>query len=126
MLQSVTRRDAVLARLVPAGSDFRFADLVSSLRVEAEARYGLRRCQLLQATVDRTAALLRAATKNYERNVLAWYALGRVTEARSARQEIVSYQRALAAETMRLQRATAVRRKRQLPGGTLAGAGPMP
>jgi|SRR5450755_1748935 len=125
MLRSVTGHDDVLARRLPAGSDLRFADLVSSLRVEAEARFGLRRCQLLQASVDRTAALLRTATKDYERHVLAWYALGRVTEARSARETIRSYERALAAETARLQRATAARRKRQLPTGILAASRPI-
>jgi hypothetical protein len=37
---------------------------------------------------EHTAALLRGATKHYERHVLAWYALGRVSDARAARERI--------------------------------------
>lgn len=36
------------------------------------------------------ATALRASVKHYERHVLAWYALGRVTEARAARDAIAS------------------------------------
>jgi hypothetical protein len=41
------------------------------------------------------AALMRQATKHYERHVLAWHALGRVGHARVARQTIAGYRRAL-------------------------------
>lgn len=46
-------------------------------------------------TRDHTAALLRGATKHYERHVIAWYALGRVADARAARERIRALERAL-------------------------------
>lgn len=58
-----------------------------------------------QTTVDRTDTVLsarhrlRAATRYYQRHVLAWYALGRIGEARRARDAIASCQRALAEAT---------------------------
>jgi putative two-component system hydrogenase maturation factor HypX/HoxX len=42
---------------------------------------------------------VRRATRYYERHVLAWYALGRVTEARQAREAIASGEPAAAATT---------------------------
>jgi putative two-component system hydrogenase maturation factor HypX/HoxX len=42
---------------------------------------------------------LRAATRHYERHVIAWYALGRVDDARRAREAIASYRRAAAEES---------------------------
>jgi hypothetical protein len=41
------------------------------------------------------AELLRQAIKHYERHVLAWYALGRIGQARLARETIAGYRRAL-------------------------------
>jgi hypothetical protein len=38
--------------------------------------------------VDIAAAQLRAATRNYEQHVIAWHALGRITEVRAARDAI--------------------------------------
>lgn len=40
------------------------------------------------------SALLRARTKYYERHVLAWYALGRVHDARAARDAVRELRRA--------------------------------
>jgi hypothetical protein len=90
-------RNEALEKLLPAESARRFADLRSSLRA-ANARCCPRRIELRHASPDRPAARLTEATKYYERHVLAWYALGRVAQARSAREAIVRYQRALVAE----------------------------
>jgi putative two-component system hydrogenase maturation factor HypX/HoxX len=46
---------------------------------------------------DDLLARLAAATKHYERHVLAWYALGRWAEARAARETVVRCQQALGA-----------------------------
>jgi hypothetical protein len=51
-----------------------------------------------QRSADRAAANLRAATRYYERHVIAWYALDRLHEARVARQAIARHWRQLAAE----------------------------
>ena len=40
------------------------------------------------------SALLRARTRHYERHVLAWYALGRVPEARAAWAAVCELRRA--------------------------------
>lgn len=42
-----------------------------------------------QASADDAAGDLRAAIRHYEQHVIAWYALGRIIEARSARGAIV-------------------------------------
>jgi hypothetical protein len=47
---------------------------------------------------DPAAARLRAATRYYERHVIAWHALGRLSEARAARDAIARHRRKLAAE----------------------------
>jgi hypothetical protein len=86
-----------LEKLMPAASARRFADLRSSLR-EANARHGPRRIKRQPGSLDRAATPLREATKHYERHVLAWYALGRQAEARSAHEAIVHYRQALAPE----------------------------
>jgi hypothetical protein len=59
------------------------------------------------------AALLREATKHYEQHVIAWYALGRVTEARSARETIMNYRRALVAESAHNRLASLANRPRR-------------
>ena len=46
-----------------------------------------------------TRERLRAAIRYYERHVISWYALGRVDEARRARDAIRSFRRALAEDT---------------------------
>ena len=40
------------------------------------------------------ADLMQQAIKHYERHVLAWYALGRVAQARLARETLAGYRRA--------------------------------
>jgi hypothetical protein len=49
-------------------------------------------------SADRAAARLRAATRHYEQHVIAWHALGRLSEARTARDDIARYGRKLQAE----------------------------
>jgi hypothetical protein len=44
----------------------------------------------------RASADLRAATRYYERHVIAWYALGRLWEARAARDAIARLRQELA------------------------------
>jgi len=44
------------------------------------------------------AARLRAATRYYEQHVIAWYALGRLSEARAARDAIARYRQTAAAD----------------------------
>ena len=54
---------------------------------------------------SRTQAALRAQTGYYERHVLAWYALGRVREARAAWAAVSALRRRLAdAELTHLRR----------------------
>jgi hypothetical protein len=87
-----------LHKLLRAGSACRFDDLRSSLR-EATARRGPNRTQVQHGSLTPAAARLRAATRYHEQHVLAWYALGRVTEARSAREAILHYRQAPTPET---------------------------
>jgi putative two-component system hydrogenase maturation factor HypX/HoxX len=49
-------------------------------------------CGVAPHAVSPTAATLTQSIKHYEQRVLAWYALGRVAEARSARDAIASQQ----------------------------------
>jgi hypothetical protein len=87
-----------LHKLLRAGSACRFDDLRSSLR-EATARCRPNGNQLQHGSLTPAAARLRAATTYHEQHVLAWYALGRITEARSAREAILHYRQALAPKT---------------------------
>jgi hypothetical protein len=87
-----------LHKLLQAGSACRFDDLRSSLR-EATAQRGPNRTQLQHGSLPPAAARFRAATRHYEQHVLAWHALGRVTEARSAREAILHYRQAPTPET---------------------------
>jgi hypothetical protein len=96
LMLSATRED--LEKLLPAGSARRFAELLWSPRAEANARYGLRWTELRHGSLGVAVAQLREASKYYERHVLAWYALGRVAEARSAREAIGRCRRALVAQ----------------------------
>ena len=97
-LRLSARRNAV-EKLLAAGSARGFADLLSSHHAGADAGCGVRWIELRHAEFGRAAARLREATERYERHVLAWYALGRVADARSAHEAIVHYRRASAAET---------------------------
>lgn len=84
-----------LEKLMPAERARRFADLQTSLRA-AKAHHHARPIASRSPSAGRATTPLREATKHYERHVLAWYALGRHTEARSAHQAIVQYRQALA------------------------------
>jgi tetratricopeptide (TPR) repeat protein len=75
-----------------------FTELLSSSRYAADARYGLGWIELQQGSLDRAAALFREATQYNERHANAWYALGRLAEARSVPEAIAHYRRAVAAE----------------------------
>jgi hypothetical protein len=82
-----------LEKLMPPERARRFADLRSSIR-DAKAQHGARPIARQSPSAGRAATPLGEATKHYERNVLAWYALGRHAEARSARQAILRYRQA--------------------------------
>ena len=75
-----------------------FTELLSSPRYAADARYGLGWIELQQGSMDRAGALFREATQYNERHANAWYALGRLAEARSMPEAIADYRRAVAAE----------------------------
>ena len=86
-----------LEKLLPAPTARRFAEFRSSLR-QAHARSGSRRVELQHQSLGGAATRLKQATTHYERHVLAWFALGRLNDVRSAREAIAHYQRAVAAE----------------------------
>jgi hypothetical protein len=86
-----------LENLLRAEAARRFDDLRSSLR-EAIARCAPRSTQLQYGSLSPADARARAATKYYEQHVLAWYALGRIPEACSARAAMLQCRQALAAE----------------------------
>jgi len=88
--------DDDLYNLMPAERARRFADLRASLR-EAK-RATARRSEIEPDSLTPAAARLQAATRYYEQHVLAWYALGRVSEARAARQAITRCREGLSAE----------------------------
>jgi hypothetical protein len=50
-------------------------------------------------SADDAGGDLRAAIRHYEQHVIAWYALGRVTEARSARDAIARCREKLGSAT---------------------------
>jgi hypothetical protein len=80
-------------KLLGADGARRFADLRSALRDATQPhgpRHSPRRNEPQHAALAPAAARFNDATKYYERHVLAWYALGRVSEARSARQAIAA------------------------------------
>jgi hypothetical protein len=81
-----------LPQLLPPEAARRFDDLRSALR-EAKAGRAPHRTQLQHGSLTPADARLRAATRYYEQHVLAWYALGRVSEARSAREAIARQRR---------------------------------
>jgi hypothetical protein len=55
---------------------------------QAPAPIVLRGARPRRGSGDHAAARLRAACRYYEQNVIAWYALGRLVEARAARDAI--------------------------------------
>jgi hypothetical protein len=87
-----------LEKLLRADAARRFDDLRSSLR-GAIARCGPHSTQLQHGSLSPADARLRAVTRYYEQHVLAKYALGRITEARSARAAMRRSRQAPAAET---------------------------
>ena len=54
------------------------------------------------SSAGHAAADLRAATRYYEQHVIAWHALGRLSEARAARDDIARYQQKLGAQLRRI------------------------
>jgi hypothetical protein len=90
--------NSALDKLLPAESARRFADLRATLR-EASAGHAPRRNEPQHDSRGGAAARLKQAAWYYEQHVLAWYALGRVSEARSARAAIEACREALTAET---------------------------
>jgi hypothetical protein len=88
--------DDDLYELMRAESAWRFAELRATLR-EAKCATA-RRPETEPDSLIPTAATLQAVTRYYEQHVLAWYALGRVREARAAREAIAHCQQALSAE----------------------------
>jgi hypothetical protein len=86
-----------LEKLLPPPTARRFAELRSSLR-QANARSASCRVELQRHSLPGAATRLTEATMYYERHVLAWLALGRLGDVRSAREAIAQYQRAVAAE----------------------------
>lgn len=53
------------------------------------------------SSADHAAADLRAATRYYEQHVIAWHALGRIGEARTAREAVASCRQMLSADLSR-------------------------
>jgi hypothetical protein len=98
-----------LRKLMRADSARRFASLRATLREASRANGGAPRPQTEPGPLSSAAARLNDATTYYEQHVLAWYALGRITEARSAREAITRCREAVAAESAR----NASRRPRQ-------------
>jgi putative two-component system hydrogenase maturation factor HypX/HoxX len=88
-----------LYELMPDETARRFADLRATLR-EAK-RSTARRPETEPDSLTPAAARLQAATRHYEQHVLAWYALGRIGEARAAREAIAHCREALTAEDRR-------------------------
>jgi hypothetical protein len=72
--------------------DTRYAARPEKLRFNPIGDFGS-----LYESTERTAAALRAATRHYEQHVIAWHALGRLSEARVAHAAIVRCRRRLAA-----------------------------
>jgi hypothetical protein len=90
-----------LPKLMRADSARRFASLRAALREANRANGDARRPQTEPGSHGHAAARLKHATMYYEQHVLAWYALGRITEARSAREAIARCRQAVAAESIR-------------------------
>lgn len=74
-------------------------DTFHAPHAQAHARDVLRGIGPQPGSADHAAARLRAATRHYEQHVIAWHALGRLSEARAARDDIALYRQKLGAET---------------------------
>ena len=74
-------------------------DILDAPPTQASARMTLRRIGVRRGSADQAAARLRAATRYYEQHVIAWHALGRLTDARTAREAIARCRHELDAAT---------------------------
>jgi hypothetical protein len=90
--------DDALHKLMRADSARRFADFRATLRDASQAHRSAPRPPADPGSLSHAAARLEDATTHYEQHVLAWYALGRVTQARAAHDAITRCREALAAE----------------------------
>jgi hypothetical protein len=91
--------DDALLKLMRAEAARRFASLRATLREATRANGGASLPRTERGSLSHAGARLKHATKYYEQHVLAWYALGRITETRSAREAITRCREALAAES---------------------------
>ena len=66
-------------------------DTIEIPRAPAPAGIARRAAGSPRRSTDHETARLRAATRHYEQHVIAWYALGRVAEARVARDAITRH-----------------------------------
>jgi hypothetical protein len=73
-------------------------DTLHAPHAQAHARDVLLRIGAQPTSAHLMAAGLRAATRYYEQHVIAWHALGRLSEARVAREDIAHYSQKLDAE----------------------------
>ena len=73
-------------------------DTLHAPHAQAPGRDVLRGIGPQSGSADHAAARLRAATRYYEQHVIAWHALGRLSEARAARDDIARYRQELGAE----------------------------
>ena len=73
-------------------------DTLQAPHPQAPARDVLRGIGAQPESADHAAERLRAATRHYEQHVIAWHALGRLSEARAARDDIAHYRQKLEAE----------------------------
>ena len=69
---------------------------------QAPVRDPLRGIDPQPGSAQHVAAQLRMATRHYEQHVIAWHALGRLSEARAARDDIARYQQKLGAQLRRI------------------------
>jgi hypothetical protein len=73
-------------------------DTLHASRAQPPAREMLFGIGPQPGSADHTAARLRAATRYYEQHVIAWHALGHLSEARAARDHIAHYRQKRDAE----------------------------
>jgi hypothetical protein len=74
-------------------------DTLHAPHARAYARAALRGIDPQPGSAYHAAERLRAATRHYEQHVIAWHALGRLSEARAARDDIAHYRQKLASAT---------------------------
>ena len=73
-------------------------DTLRAPHPQAHARDVMRGIGPQPGSADHPAARLRAATRDYEQHVIAWHALGRLSEARAARAAIAQHRQKLGAQ----------------------------